>query len=209
MLRIVGIVMLVAVLALFIYQPANHPAEHFAQLQLSEARAIAEVFGERHAAGVIKRSESLLAQSRRSPLPGDYALPPTDDEEMTRRPGGAAQTVPARLANNEYARSMESMFDLFLFRCAALVQYLPLLVPLFLVLLADGLTEREIRSSEFSFHSPVIYGLFRSLALLLLLLVPGLFAMPFALDPIVVATVPVFFALFCALAVSHFHRTTA
>jgi hypothetical protein len=105
-----------------------------------------------------------------------------------------------------YGRSLDAMLLLSIYRLAAFVELVPLVLPFLLVFLVDGLMTRSVRALEFVPHSAGIYGV----ALLCLVAVFSAtavaFFVPFPVHPLVFALSPVAAAFLVGRAAANYHK---
>lgn len=105
-----------------------------------------------------------------------------------------------------YGRSLDAMLLLSIYRLAAFVELVPLVLPFLLVFLVDGLMTRSVRALEFVPHSAGIYGV----ALLCLVAVFSAtavaFFVPAPVHPLVFALAPVAAAFLVGRAAANYHK---
>lgn len=122
------------------------------------------------------------------------------------------------------SRGLENSFDLFfeyelsriealldvvywaLKRLALLLVWLPVMAPVFLLALGDGLLQRKIRMQTFAFSSPLIQGAAGSIAMATTLVILLLFFLPFAVPPLAAPALLAVASLFLGISFANLRK---
>lgn len=207
MIRVTAVASLTLLLLIVLYLPAAHPPERFLQL-LRQEHALAQRFwGPVQSRSIMERMLTLYGDaSASSPVPTMNRAwhAPDVDAALAAEMGRVNQ----RLFNNAYFRSIEALLALASYRCASLLQWLPVVCWLAGALVFDGFNRRLIRSKEFKSHSAEVFGLCASGAVLLLCGTVLLFVVPVVLPATCFGLLPVALAGLAAQAAANFHRST-
>ena len=115
-------------------------------------------------------------------------------------------SVNQRLFNNPYFRSIDALLLLASFRLAMLLEWLPWLLAFPFAAMVDGYLVRMVKAKEFLHHSPEMFALYVSLAILTSCATVLAFVLPITLHPLVVPCVPVVIGTLIGTAIRDFHR---
>jgi hypothetical protein len=114
--------------------------------------------------------------------------------------------VNARLLNNTYFRSIDTLFALATYRFSALLETLPLLALFVVAALVDGYVLRIVKSKEFLQHAPERFALYGCATIILVGATVVALVAPVTLPPLALCFVPVVLSVFVSRAVANFHR---
>lgn len=191
--RVLLVIAMAACLAMIVVAPTRHTASDFFQTIVDEHGRIALMFGDSHGAQILDRMRQyhhfFFADS------------------VHREDGAAAgHGAPNQFGRSAYGEAMDAMLRLALYRAAYFVEFLPLLIPLLIAFVVDGLSVRSARAREFLPHSPAIYGLaLFSLAVLFSFTVV-VFCYPTAIHPLWLVASPALAAVLAGRVVSSYHK---
>lgn len=205
MIRGVAVVSLVILLVLVLYVPSANPPSRFLEQLRSEHQAAVAFWGAEPAYRILDRAMRLQSgAAAASPIP--------TARDMPRTPGvnGAVSvemaSISQRLFNNVYFRSVDTLLMLASYRLAALLEWLPWLLPLVLVAGFDGGQVRIVRSKEFLQHDPEMFAVWCSLLIITACATVIAFVVPVELHPVALAAPPIALAMLFGRAVANFHR---
>ena len=205
MIRFVSIASLLALLILVLYLPSAHPPQQFIDRLRIEHELNIAFWGKDHAMRILARMlDFQTTTSQASPVPSMR-----DAAEAKSAGTGVANEmarVNGRLFNNQYFRSIGTLFALATYRCSALIEWMPVLLVFMLAVLLDGFLLRIVKSREFLRHSPEAYALHACAAIMTACATVLVFVMPMTLDPLLLPVVPVAISMFISRAVANFHR---
>ena len=122
------------------------------------------------------------------------------------------------------SRGLENSFDLFfeyelsriealldvvywaLKRLAILLLWLPVMAPVFLLALGDGLLQRKIRMQTFAFSSPLVQEAAGSIAIATTFVILLLFFLPFAVPPLAAPALLAVASLFLGISIANLRK---
>lgn len=205
MIRAVAVLSLVVLLILVLYVPSAHPPERFLSQLRAEHDAAVGFWGAEPAFRMLDRAMRLQSGAAdASPLPSPRDMP------LGRNVNGAVSremaSVNQRLFNNTYFRSVDALLMLASYRLAALLEWLPWLLPLLVVAGTDGALVRVIKSKEFLQHDPEMFAVWCSLLIVTACATVIAFVLPVTLHPMTMAGLPIVFSVLLGLAIASFHR---
>ena len=205
MIRFVATASLLALLILVLYLPSAHPPERFMNQVRAEHALNADFWGREPAMRILSRMLELQAVANEvAPIPTQAKAAASNAIDVT--VGKQMSEVNARLFNNAYFRSVETLLALASYRLSALLEPLPFMLVLMAVTVFDGFVVRVVTSKEFRRHDPEMFALHVSGAIVTACATVLAFVLPVTLAPPMLCAVPVAFALFTARAVANFHR---
>lgn len=230
-IRVVAIVSLASMLALVLYLPAAHPPSHFiAQIRAEHQQAV-EVFGPERAARILTRMLDMQTpKTQVSAVPaglqiapgapggvaasgGAYVARGAHDSPIAPAASGVNAAMAAqigqmgqRLFSNPYFQSIDALFALAEYRFSVWLETLKVLLLFGLVALIDGLVVRVVRSKVFVQHSPELFALHASLAIMVACGTVVAFVLPLSVHPYWLSVSPLLIGMFMSHAVSNYHR---
>ena len=205
MIRFVSTVSLLALLILVLYLPSAYPPERFVNQLRVEHELMIDFWGHGPAMRILSRMLDLQATAKEaSPVPSLAAAPPPNAIDLA----GTKQMseVSARLFNNAYFRSIDTLLALATYRFSAFLEGLPFLLVFMAVALFDGCALRVIKSKEFLQHQPEIFAVHACAAIMIACATVIAFVLPVTLPPVVLCVVPLAFSVFASRAVANYHR---
>ncbi len=205
MIRFVAMASLLALLILVLYLPSAYPPERFVNQLRIEHELMIDFWGQGPAMRILSRMLDLQATAKEaSPVPSLAAAPPPNAIDLA----GTKQMsdVSARLFNNAYFRSIDTLLALATYRFSAFLEGLPLLLVFMAVALFDGFLLRVIKSKEFLQHKPEMFALHACAAIMITCATVIAFVLPVTLPPAVLCVVPLALSIFAGRAVGNFHR---
>lgn len=205
MIRFVATASLLALLILVLYLPSAHPPERFMNQLRAEHALNADFWGREPAMRILSRMLELQAVANEvAPIPtqGKPAIPNTIDVAV----GKQMSEVNARLFNNAYFRSVETLLALASYRLSALVEPLPFLLIFMAAAVFDGFVLRTVKSKEFRRHEPEMFAVHACGAIVTVCATVVAFVLPVTIAPPMLCLVPVVLCLFANRAVASFHR---
>lgn len=205
-IRVVSTVSLVFLLILVLYLPSAHPPEHFIEQLRSEHERNAQFWGDDHALHMLARMLDFHAEAKQvSPIPQTLSNAPAPNQ-MDAAVAAQMSQMNARLFSNPYFKSLDMLFALATYRFSVFVEWLPYLLVFVFASVVDGSVRRVVKSKEFMQHSPEIFALHVSLAIMLFCGTVVAFVIPFPLHPMLLPVVPICIGLFASFAIANFHR---
>lgn len=205
MIRFVATASLVALLILVLYLPSAYPPERFVNQLRVEHELMIDFWGYDAAIRILSRMLDLQATAKEaSPVPSLAAAPPPNavDLAVTRQ----MSDVSARLFNNAYFRSIDTLLALATYRFSAFIEGLPFLLAFMAVALFDGFVLRIVRSKEFVQHKPEMFALHVCAAIVTACATIIAFVLPVTFPPAALCVVPLALSVFASRAVANFHR---
>ncbi len=203
-LRALILVSFVVAGALALYLPSINPPERFLQ-QLRAEHALSSAFwGPARAAGILAQTLDFYEGTKQpfgQPVP-ERSPPSALDAAVVERIAHATSS----LAHNAYFRSIDALFMLALYRFAALIQWLPLLLVFILVSVLDGLLSRVVKSKSFERHHPEVFALNAIVVVIVACATLVAFVVPLTLHPVALAAVPIASAVCASVAIANYHR---
>ena len=209
-IRVVAIMSLATMLGLVLYLPsANPPGRFLAQIRDEHETAVA-VLGPEHATRIMSRMLDLqspaahLSESQ-SALPAAMSQASSAsgvDAAMANQMGLIGQ----RLFSNPYFRSIDTLLALAMYRLSVWMESLPLLLVFGAMALIDGLVVRVVRSKVFVQHSPEMFALHASLAIVAACASVVACVVPVNVHPYWFAATPFVIAVCANRAVANYHR---
>lgn len=182
MIRIASVAALLAVLCLVLWVPSAVPAERLMQIVRAEHAAHARLWGAPVAHRILERMLDFQDSGATVAVPPPATMRvggPGVDPAMA----GEFGRMNMRLFASPYLKGVDAMFSLAVFRAAALVDVLPLLLAFLAVCAVDGLAVRSVRAREFSTQSAEVYALSIASAIGLLALVVVTLFLPVVISP--------------------------
>ena len=205
MIRFVSTASLMALLILVVYLPSAYPPERFIKQLRTEHEMTIAFWGHDQATHILSRMFDLQAMMKQaSPVPSlaDASPPKPVDLAVAKQ----MSEVNARLFNNPYFRSIDTLLALATYRFCALIEWLPFLLVIMVAALFDGFLLRIIKSKEFLQHNPERYALHVCAAIMTTCATVIAFVLPVTLPPLVLPVVPVAVSVFVSRALADFHR---
>jgi hypothetical protein len=205
MIRVVATASLLALLILVLYLPSAYPPERFMNQLRAEHALNAEFWGSEPAMRILERMldfQTVVNQATPVPTPAMAASSSPIDDTV----GKQMWEVNARLFNNSYFRSVETLLALASYRLSALLEPLPFLLIFMAAAVFDGLLLRIVKSKEFRRHEPEMFALHVCGAIVTACATVVAFVLPVALTPPILCLVPVALCAFASRAVANFHR---
>lgn len=205
MIRLVSTCGLVALLALVLYLPAANAPETFLSQVRLDHELNARLLGPGAAQRIVDRMRVLQGQSTNAnPIPSTFreASGPTPVDVTV---AGHVHAASARLLQSQYARSLDALSGLSLYRVAAFIESLPLPSVFLAVAIVDGLIRRVVKSKEFLRHNPELFAAYLCLSILTCCLLALSFVAPITLHPYALAASPMLAGLFASQAIANFH----
>ena len=205
MIRSVTISSLVLLVILVLYLPSAYPPDRFVTQMRVEHELNYRLWGPDHALRIMDRTLTMYGESQgATPIPStfrDSAAPSQVDAAVAKQLSEAS----ARLFNNQYLKSIDTLLTLAIYRLSSLLESLPLLLVFVAVALFDGVIRRIVKSKEFLQHSPELFAVHVSLVIVTACMTTLAFVLPVALHPLVLASVPLVVGVFANQAVANFH----
>lgn len=205
MIRFVSTASLLALLILVLYLPSAYPPERFINQLRTEHGLMIDFWGHEVAMRILSRSLDLqMTAKEASPVPSLASAPSPHavDLAVTRQ----MSDVSARLFNNAYFRSIDTLLALATYRFSAFMEGFPLLLAFMAVALFDGFVLRIIKSKEFLQHKPEMLALHVCAAIVTACATIIAFVLPITLPPAALCVVPLALGVFASRAVANFHR---
>ena len=206
MIRFVATASLLALLILVLYLPSAHPPERFMNQLRAEHALNADFWGNEPAMRILSRMLELQAVANEvAPIPihaATAAAPNVLDFAM----GKQMLEVNARLFNNAYFRSVETLLALASYRLSALLEPLPLLLIFVVATLVDGFVLRIVKAKEFRRHEPEMFAVHACGMIVTTCATVIALVLPVTLAPPMLCSVPLAFCLFASRAIANFHR---
>ena len=205
MIRFVSMTSLLALLILVLYLPSAYPPERFINQLRTEHGLMSDFWGHDTAMRILARSLDLqMTAKEASPVPSLASAPPPHAVDLAVT--GQMSDVSARLFNNAYFRSIDTLLVLSTYRFSAFIEGLPFLLAFMAVALFDGFVLRIVRSKEFLQHSPEMFAVYVCAAIVTACATIIAFVMPVTLPPAALSGVPLAFSVFASRAVANFHH---
>lgn len=205
-IRVVFIGSMLALLALVLYIPSATPPERFIEVLREEHVVNQRVWGRDSALRILDRMLNLSAGGQKvssTPVPAPTAPMPTPvDAAMTSQMG----QMNARLFNNAYFRSIDTLLLLATFRVAALLEAIPLILSFAAVCCVDGLVVRRVKGKEFIQHNPEHLAVAACIAIMLMCGVAISLVLPLVIAPHYLVGALLLASVAASRAVSNFHR---
>lgn len=205
MIRFVATASLLALLILVLYLPSAYRPERFMNQLRAEHALNADFWGREPAMRILSRMLELQAVANEvAPIPTQAnANAPNAIDAVA---GKQMWEANARLFNNTYFRSVETLLALASYRLSALLEPLPFLLIFMAAAVFDGFVLRIVKSKEFRRHNPGMYALYVCGAIVTACATLVVFVLPVTLAPPMLGIVPVALCLFASRAVANFHR---
>ncbi|WP_247869564.1 DUF4400 domain-containing protein [Herbaspirillum sp. ST 5-3] len=204
-IRVVSAVSLVLVLIAVLYLPAAHPPQRFLSQLRIEHELNADFWGGEYALRILARMLDLHEERQQaSPLPRTFTETPTPGQVDVAVAAQMAQMT-SRLTGNPYFRSLDALLALTTYRYSVFAQWLPYLLVFVLAAVFDGAMWRLVKGKEFLQHSPEMYALYASMAIMVACGTVVAFVIPVTLHPVFLVTVPIWIGIFAGLALANFH----
>jgi hypothetical protein len=192
--------------AFILYIPSAHPPEHFLDQLRIEHEMNADFWGPGRAAHIMERMLDWQGEvARVSAFPQTVASNPPATaldaavaSEMTK--------MTARMFNNRYFKSIDTLLVLATYRFSAFVEWVMLGAVFVLAAWVDGFARRLVKNKEFLHYSPELFGLHLATLIVLLCATAVAFVVPLTLHPLVLATVPFGVAACGSCALANFHH---
>lgn len=205
MIRAMAVASLLSLLVLVLYVPSAHPPERFVEQLRTEYTHAVVFWGTDAGARMLSRAMSMQESARQaSPVPSSKDAAPVGG--VNAAVGREMTSVNQRLFNNPYFRSIDALLLLASFRLAMLLEWLPWLLAFPFAAMVDGYLVRMVKAKEFLHHSPEMFALYVSLAILTSCATILAFVLPITLHPLVVPCVPVVIGTLIGTAIRDFHR---
>lgn len=205
MIRFVATSSLLALLILVLYLPSAHPPERFINQLRKEHELNTDFWGRDSAMRILSRMLDLQATAKEaSPVPPAANAQASNAIDLA--VAGQMSDVNARLFNNTYFRSIDTLLALATYRLSALLEPLPFLLILMAAAVFDGFVLRAVKSKEFRRHDPEMFALHVCGAIMTACATVLTFVVPVTLPPPLLCIVPVALCLFASRAVANFHR---
>jgi hypothetical protein len=202
MIRVVAIASLLALLILVLYLPSAYPPERFMNQLRAEHALNADFWGPEPAMRILSRMLDLqVVATQVTPVPTEAKAAAIDLAV-----GKHMSDVNARLFNNAYFRSVETLLALGTYRLSALLEPLPFLLIFMAAAVFDGFLLRIVKSKEFRRHEPEMFALHVCGAIVTACATVLAFVMPVTLTPPILCLVLAALSLFASRAVANFHR---
>ena len=205
MIRFVSTASLLALLILVLYLPSAYPSERFMNQLRTEHGLMIDFWGREAAMRILSRSLDLqMTAKEASPVPSLASAPAPHavDLAVTRQ----MFDVSARLFNNAYFRSIDTLLVLATYRLSAFFEGLPFLLAFMAVVLVDGFVLRIVRSKEFVQHKPEMFALHVCAAIVTVCATVIAFVLPVTIPPAALCVIPLVLSVFASRAVADFHR---
>jgi len=205
MIRFIALASLLALLILVLYLPSAYPPERFMNQLRAEHALNADFWGPEPAMRILSRMLDLqTVASHVTPVPTQSitASPRSIDLALDKQ----MSDVNARLFNNAYFRSIETLIALASYRLSALLEPLPFLLIFMTAAVFDGFIARIVKSKEFRRHGPEMFAVHVCGTIVTACATVLAFALPVTLAPPILCFVPVAVCLFASRAVASFHR---
>jgi hypothetical protein len=205
MIRAMAVASLMTLLILVLYVPSAQPPERFVEQLRTEYTHAVVFWGTDAGARMLSRAMSMQESARQaSPVPSSKDAAPVGG--VNAAVGREMASVNQRLFNNPYFRSIDALLLLASFRLAMLLEWLPWLLAFPFAAMVDGYLVRMVKAKEFLHHSPEMFALYVSLAILTSCATVLAFVLPITLHPLVVPCVPVVIGTLIGMAIRDFHR---
>jgi hypothetical protein len=205
MIRVVAIASLLALLILILYLPSTYPPERFMNQLRAEHALNADFWGPEPAMRILARMLDLQTVANHgTPLPTQAMAASPNPIDLA--VGKQMSEVNARLFNNSYFRSVETLLALASYRLSSLLEPLPFLLIFMAAAVFDGLLLRIVKSKEFRRHEPEMFALHVCGMIVTACATVLAFVLPVTLAPPMLCIVPVALCLFASRAVANFHR---
>lgn len=206
MIRFIAIASLLALLILVLYLPSAYPPERFMNQLRAEHALNADFWGREPAIRILSRMLELQAAANQvAPIP-THAATAAAPSPIDFAVGKQMSEVNARLFNNAYFRSVETLLALASYRLSALVEPLPFLLIFMAAAVFDGFVLRIVKSKEFRRHEPEMFAVHVCGAIVTACATVLALVVPVTLPPPALPLVPVAVCLFASRAVANFHR---
>lgn len=205
MIRFVSTASLLALLILVLYLPSAYPPERFVNQLRIEHELMVDFWGHEAAMRILSRSLDLqMTAKEASPVPSLASAPPPHVVDLAVT--GQMADVSARLFNNAYFRSIDTLLALATYRLFAFIEGFPLLLAFMAVALFDGFVLRTIKSKEFLQHKPEMFALHVCAAIVTACATIIALVLPITIPPAALGAVPLALSVFASRAVANFHR---
>lgn len=205
MLRAVLLATLVVLVVLVLYPPSIMSPQDYYQLLRDERASVTALWGDGQSRRIDALATRVYRASLQPPLPG----PLGDDRRVdaaNKAAGPAADSLPGRLGNNDYARSLEGALSLAAYRISAFLMFMPFFIPFTVAAVVDGFVERRVRSVGFINDSAGLYGLYAGCAVFLLCTAVVALAWPDSVHPTLLALIPIGVAFLVGRAAANFRQ---
>lgn len=203
--RVVSVLSLVSMLILVLYLPAAHPPQVFFERIREEHQLIRDFWGADHARAIMAR---MLAYQEAPPVGvplmiADAGAKNKVEGAVNNQLGGIA----ARIANNQYFRSMNMLLALSEYRLSTLMEWMPAMAIFVGVAVLDGCVRRVVKSKEFLQHNPELFALFACLMIAIMCGTVVAMVFPVTLPPMFLPAVMFSIGVCGNLAIANYHRT--
>jgi len=205
MLRALLLVTLIGLVVLVLYFPSMLSADEYYRLLRDERASVSALWGEGQSRRIEDLARHLYRASLDPPLPGPLGNADRV-QSANKAAGAAAESLPEKLANNDYARSLQGALSVATYRIAAFLMFMPFFIPFTIAAVGDGLAERKIRSVGFTNDSAGLYGMYAGCAVALLCGAFVAVAWPGAVSPTLLALIPIAMAFLIGRAAANFRQ---
>ena len=166
MIRAVVVASLSALLLLVLYLPSAHPPERFLAVLREEHQSMVSARGWRSAESILERTLRWQQVSEGwTPMPATAARAPVLVDPMAGAIGQEMSAAHQRLLRNNYFRTIDALVLLATYRLAALLHWLPALLPVLLAAWVDALQRRRVRARVLAGNHPERFALWGSLSI--------------------------------------------
>ena len=204
-IRTVTITSLVLLLILVLYLPSAHPPERFLSQLRVEHELNTKFWGEQHAVRILSRMLDLQADATQAaPVPASFSSS-TAPNQVNNAVATEVSQISTRLFNNQYFKSINTLFALATYRFSALIEWLPFLSVFIIAAIFDGFVRRIVKSKEFLQHNPELFALHISMIILIACGTVVAFVVPVTIHPIALVLAPFISGVFGSLAIANFH----
>jgi hypothetical protein len=205
MIRVVTTVSLVAILILVLYLPSAYPPDRFIGQLRTELELTNEFWGQGAAARSLARVLDLQAAATQASPASSLASAPAPNS-VNLAVAMQMSEVHSRLFDNEYFRSIESLFALATYRFSMFMEGLPFLLVFLAAALIDGFVTRVVKSKEFLQHDPEMVALHVCAGILTACATIVAFVVPVTVPPSAFCIAPPALSAFTSRAIANFHR---
>lgn len=214
MIRAVAISCLTALLILVLYLPSTQPPEAFMRQVRNEHAINADFWSRSTADRILARMMQLREHASESAL-NSRSLPNSTGAGVVadRAPHGTAPSavdamwgVNERIFGSAYLKAIDALLVLASYRLATLMEWVPLTWVFAIALLVDALFERVLKTKQLRHHSPEMFAIYVSLAIMTLCAAALALVCPWSLHPSFWASLPSAVSLLISRAIAHFHR---
>lgn len=205
MLRGLLLATLIGLVVLILYSPSMISAEEYYELLRQERAAVSDLWGEGQSRRIDSLSRRIYRSSLDPPLPG-----PLGNDQLVqaanKAAGPAADSLPGKLVNNDYARSLQGALAVATYRMAAFLMFMPFFIPFTVAAVVDGLAERKVRSVGFTNDSAGLYGWYAGCAVALICAAFVALVWPDQVHPTTLALIPIAIAFLIGRGAANFRQ---